>query len=176
MKSYRKISSIISACVVLVALVAGATVSKSQIATSTIAAHANPAIFYIKIGGLRGPAKGYFKKSIEYPGFNTMVNFPDRLKAGTYQVQFVDASGRAYPGMAHTSVTIASKPHDAMMGATSGKRTHEPMAIKKDLNAAAPLVFTIAPEDVDGDGMLDVTMTIKQGAAADANTVPTPKN
>jgi hypothetical protein len=176
MKPDRKISSIVSACVVLVALVAGATASKSQITTSTIAAPTNPAIFYIKIGGITGPAKGYFKKSIECYGFNTTLNLPDRLKAGTYDVQFVDASGRAYPGMANTSVTITSKPHDGIMGATSGKRMHQPMAIKKDLNAAAPLVFTIAPEDVDGDGMLDVTMTIKQGAPANANAVSTQKN
>jgi hypothetical protein len=155
------IRPMISACMILLALMSGATTSRSQITTSSAMAHPAPGIFYLKIGGLAGPAKGYFNKNIECHGFNTTVYIPDRLKAGTYYIQFVDAGGRAYPVPTGSSVVITSQPKDAGTAMPSGKQTHEPIRIVKEIDKSTQLNFIIAPEDVDGDGMLNVTMTVK---------------
>jgi hypothetical protein len=156
----------ISACAILLALVAVVTPSRSQITTNSAVAHPAPGMFYLKIGGLSGPAKGYINRSIPCHGFNAAVNLPDRLKAGTYYIQFVDAGGRAVPGMTGSSVIITSKPKAAPSGLASGQRMHEPIRITKEIDKSSPLNFTIAPGDVDGDGMLDVMMVVKpQGAS-----------
>ncbi len=165
MKHNPLIRPTILTCAVLFALMSGATSSQSQITTQTNS-KVNPATFYLKIGGLVGPAKGYFNKGIECHGFNTTVNIPDRLKAGTYFIQFVDAGGRAVPGMTGASVTVTSKPKDAATGLASGQRMHEPIRITKEIDKSSPLNFTIAPGDVDGDGMLDVMMVVQHSGGA----------
>jgi hypothetical protein len=176
MKHNPLIRLMIVTCVMLLALMSGATTSKSQITTQTFT-KVNPATFYLKIGGLAGPAKGYFNKNIECHGFNSTVNLPDRLKAGTYYIQFVDAGGRAVPGMTGSSVTITSKPKDAATAVASGKRMHEPIRIVKEIDKSTPLNFVVAPEDVDGDGMLSMTMSVRQqGVLPNESAPPVQKN
>ncbi len=172
----------LSACAVLLALMAGATSSQAQqaaISTGIATAHPTNAVaFYIKIGGLIGPAKGYLNKGIASRGYNNMVQIPDRLKAGTYYIQFVDADGRAYPGMTGSSITITSKPQNASTsGMVSGKRVHQPISITKQIDKSSPLNFTIAPADVDEDGMLDVMVMLQHpGVKPNIPVPPAPKN
>jgi Type VI secretion system effector, Hcp len=167
MKHHHTIGKMLSVGMVLVVLMAVTSSSRSQGLTTThTITKVTPTIFYIKIGGLMGPAKGYFNKSIAYHGYNSTVNLPDRLKAGTYNIQFVDASGRSVPMASGTSVLITSKPQNAATNTTSGKRQHQPITITKEIDKASPLSFTIAAGDVDEDGMLDVMMAVKtQGAS-----------
>ena len=152
---------------ILVAFMATASLSKSQGMTTThTITKVNPTVFYIKIGGLVGTAKGYMNRKIECHGFNSTVQLPDRLKAGTYNIQFVDATGRTFPLASGASVTITSKPRDAATGMPSGKRSHQPIKITKEIDKSSPLNFTLAAGDVDEDGMLDVMMAVKgQGAS-----------
>jgi hypothetical protein len=70
--------------------------------------------------------------------------------------------------MTGATLTVTSKPQNAAAGVDSRKSKVEAISIKQTIDAASPVRFTIAAGDVDGDGMLDVMMTVKgQG-------VPTP--
>jgi hypothetical protein len=43
---------------------------------------------------------------------------------------------------------------------------HKPLNIMKTTDKSSPMTFSIAAGDVDGDGMVDVTMAVKgQGAS-----------
>jgi len=124
------------------------------------AAKNSPTNFYIKIGGLQGPAKGYTNKGILCRGFNNMVKIPDRLKVGTYTIQIVDANGKPVPNMSGATLNVTSKPRDAATGIATGKRMHQPMIVKKVIDNASPILFSVAAADVDNDGMLDVMLSL----------------
>lgn len=158
MKHNPLMARMISACLVLAALTIGANASRSQAINSatTTVQHNN---FYIRIGGMSGPAKGYFK-AVECHGLNHSVTLPDRLKPGTYAVRIADADGKIYPGMDGASVTMTSKPN-ASVSTASGNRTHKPFTIPKSVDKATPIMFTINAGDVDADGMIDVMMAVK---------------
>jgi hypothetical protein len=181
MKHHSLIRPMILACLLFALLTLGAITSRSQIASQThTITKVSPVAFYLKIGGLTGPAKGYLNKSIASRGFNNKIQLPDRLKAGTYYIQFVDASGRAYPGLTGSSITITSKPQSAETASiASGNQTqpHQPISITKQIDKVSPLNFTITPGDVDADGMLDVMVMLQHsGVKPNVPVPPAPKN
>ncbi len=178
-----KFERLIFTFTIMIALTIGVGALRSQGMSTTTTfqrsglAISNPktAAFYIKIGGLEGQGKGYSNNGIECHGFNSAVEVPDRLKPGTYTVQFADASGKPYFGTNGQSLFITSK----QSGLASGKRAHSPISITKQIDNSSPLTFSIGPNDVDEDGMVYVMITVRQtelppGAPIDATPVISP--
>ncbi len=144
---------------------------------------------YLRFNGVSGPAKGV-TKIVHWTAGSADVG---RLPAGTYNVQvaWVDGGktsmddwgqimkmavkGQGVP--ATYTITMTTKPNNSLTtnsaqadpnsGASVGRRRHDPITIRKEIDAASPKFFSvsIAAGDVDADGMVDLMMAVKtQGA------------
>ena len=94
------------------------------------------------------PAEGKHPAWIEVSSFQMGVTNPgvaNSQSGGTGSAP----SGMAVKGQGASPTSIAT-------GQSSGKRRHNPIVVKKEVDMASPLLFTVAAADLNKDGMADL--------------------